>query len=268
MTRFHSAGATHVGHVRGRNEDAWVCDDRLRLVAVADGMGGHPAGDVASRLAVDTLLQTLEEGDGGSEEAEEKDDVDGACERMAEAVRRAHEALLRDGETHPEHIGMGTTLTALQLLPDVHQDVNQYVIGHVGDSRGYLLRDGILEPLTRDDSPLQERVDAGVLTREEARVHPLGNVLSQALGTNGTVVPQIVSGTVRTGDLFLLCSDGLTAVLSEDEIAALVAGERGGGSARGPRRVEDLQEISDRLVSSVLSEGAPDNVTVALAGVR
>lgn len=278
MTTLHLAGTTHPGRVRKRNEDAWACHQGLGLAIVADGMGGHPAGHVASRLAVEAVLDFFGGGDSpdGPDEASPPS-TPGSDERserspgrsMAEAVRSANERILDRGREKPEQQGMGTTLTVLR----VDEAEGRYRIGHVGDSRAYLLRKGTLTPLTRDDSPLQERVDAGLLTREEARVHPLGHVLSQALGIESRIDPQVVGGEIRPGDLFLLCSDGLTAVLSEERIEEILA-EGGLSTGKEPAAGEAggdpgalLESLAEDLVEEVLDGGAPDNVTVALIHV-
>lgn len=281
MPPIHSAGHTHRGNVRDRNEDSWACHDRLPLAVVADGMGGHPAGHVASRIAVDAVLDHLgSTGEGGSPapgsdagrdpglgvEAPREGWGGNPGDDMEEAVRRANREILERGDRRPRERGMGTTLTALRLDPAGER----YVVGHVGDSRAYLFRDGRLTPLTRDDSPLQERVDAGLISREDARVHPLGHVLSQALGTQPEVSPQVVQGQARPGDLFLLCSDGLVAVLSEDRIEdALREGRaRDGGRAGSGESARDrLDSMARELVAEVLDRGAPDNVTVVLVEV-
>lgn len=271
MTSIRCAGHTHPGRIRDRNEDAWACHDRIPLAVVADGMGGHPAGHVASRIAVDAVLESLTttaDGDVPSVDSRPHPEEWGENrgDRMAEAVRSANRRILARGEERPAERGMGTTLTALQVDPSG----DRYLIGHVGDSRAYLFRDGSLTPLTRDDSPLQERVDQGLMTREEARTHPMGNVLSQALGTQPEVSPQIVDGSARPGDLFLLCSDGLIAVLSESRIEEILNEARVGTDAG--RSAEDdpearLETVAVRLTEEVLDGGAPDNVTVVLVEV-
>ena len=183
-------------------------------------------------------------------------------ERMAETVRRANQEILDRGREHPDQAGMGTTLTVLRLS----EEEGRYRIGHVGDSRAYLYRNGSLTPLTRDHTPLQERVEAVLMSREEARVHPLGHVLSQALGTQSRVSPQLVEGNLRPTDLFLLCTDGLTAVLSEDRIEEILASSSADEIAE-PEPTTRLDALGKDLVDAVLEGGAPDNVTVALAQV-
>lgn len=254
MIRIQTTGRTDVGKTRSRNEDSWAEDDELGLVAVADGMGGHPAGHIASRLAVETVLVELGRAGpagGTPTTARESEDPGG---RMARAVCAANRRILDDAEKHPERRGMGTTLTVLQIEPGDER----YRVGHVGDSRAYLFRDGSLEPVTRDHTPLQQEVDAGRMTREEARLHPMSNVLAQALGTAPEVDPQVVKGDALPGDLFLLCSDGLTAVLPEERIRSLLDEGRDG----------PLDELAGALVEATLEGGAPDNVTVALARVE
>lgn len=253
MTRIEIEGRTDVGRSRSRNEDFWTADEARGVIAVADGMGGHPAGDVASRLAVQSALEALGAGGEGPDAATPSREPPDPGARMAEAVRAANRRILEEGAENPGRRGMGTTLTLLLL----DAEAERYRIGHVGDSRGYLFRDGALEPLTRDHTPLQREVDAGRLTREQARVHPMGHVLSQALGVSAEVEPQIADGPLHGGDLFLLCTDGLTAVLSEERIRELLREETDG----------PLSSLPDRLVEETLRGGAPDNVTVALARV-
>lgn len=271
MPAFRSAALTDPGRVRTRNEDAFHVDADRGLAIVADGMGGHPAGDLASDLAVRQVVERLGGAVPGSERSapagetgnaspapsgdsgvhrDLKDDGAHRDADMAETVRAANRRILQDGEENPEHRGMGTTLTLLSA----DLDAGRYRIGHVGDSRCYLYRDGSLAPLTRDHTPLQEEVDAGRLSREEARIHPMSHVLSQALGTTPDVEPQVETGSIEPGDVFLLCTDGLTAVLSEDEIEALIR-------TAGPT---DPEEVARSLVNRTLEGGAPDNVTVVL----
>jgi len=259
---------SEIGHVRRGNEDAWAADPEAGVVVVADGMGGHPAGEVASRLAADEVVRCLSgprsgrpdsprdpsPSSPGESSSPGKKMPSAAGDGMAEAVRSANLRILEDGEDHPERRGMGTTLTALR----VDRERGAFRIGHVGDSRAYLFRKDALTPLTRDDSPLQEEVEAGRMTREEARIHPMSNVLSKALGTRKDVEPQVVEGSARPGDIFLLCSDGLTTVLSEERMAEILQ--------NGAR--ETLKEVADRLVEETLHRGAPDNVTVAVVRIR
>jgi protein phosphatase len=233
-----------VGRHRTRNEDAVATDRSLGLLVVADGMGGHPAGHVASRLAVESVVEAFATDPGytGPE-----------GERMAKAVRAADDRVRSEGLRDPSRAGMGTTLTVLR----VDLDGGRWVLGHVGDSRAYRFRGGHLEALTRDDTWVQEQIEAGRMEPEEARAHPYSSVLSQALGVNGAVDPTVVDGEVADGDLYLLCSDGLTAHLPDDRIREIVAetSDRGVGP------------VVQALVDAANADGGVDNITVALARI-
>lgn len=234
-----SAALSDRGRVRSSNEDSVLELPGDRLFAVADGMGGHAAGEVASRLAVDALEASL--GDGAS--------LPSAGE-ISGAVREANRRIFRDGEENPGRSGMGTTLTALAIDDDL-----RWRIGHVGDSRAYLYREGALRQLTTDHSWVGRRVAAGELTKEEARRHPMSSVLERALGTSRRVEVDVEEGRARPGDVFLLCSDGLTDMLPDAELESLLGGE------------DDPEEAADRLVSAANRAGGEDNVTVVLVRV-
>lgn len=230
------------GRVRDSNEDSVLELPRDGLFAVADGMGGHAAGEVASRLAVETLEEALADGDALP-----------SPEQLTGAVREANRSILRDAEEHPGRSGMGTTLTALAIDGDL-----RWRIGHVGDSRAYLHRDGELRQLTTDHSWVGKRVAAGELTREEARRHPMSSVLERALGTSRDVEVDVEEGRAEAGDLFLLCSDGLSDMLPHAELESLLAPDGGAETEDGPG------ELADRLVSAANRAGGRDNITVVL----
>src|ERR687885_1713885 len=197
MTVGRSAGVTDKGRKRRRNEDAFVKEPPL--FAVADGMGGAQAGEVASKLAA----AALEETDPGS--------LSGADRLIAliqEANRRVYERSTED----PATSGMGTTMT-VALVEDDH-----VVIGHVGDSRAYRVRDGRLEQLTEDHSLVNELMKSGKLSREEADLHPQRSVITRAVGTDPDVDVDAFTVDASEGDIFLLCSDGLTDMVNDDEI--------------------------------------------------
>lgn len=248
-----TAARSHVGRVRSRNEDAVAERPGHGLVVVADGMGGHPAGHVASRLAVDAMLAAWD-ADPHDEVSAEPPEVEGldAGERMMESVRFADRQIREEGHRHPDREGMGTTLTALQV--DLHD--GRWTVGHVGDSRAYLRRNGELRPVTRDHTWVQEQVEAGLLTPEQARVHPWANVLAQCLGVESPAEPEIHEGELRSGDVFLLCTDGLVAMLRDEEVEAIL-------EARLP---DGLAAAADGLVEAANERGGADNVTVALLG--
>ena len=233
---FTFAGHTDVGRVRSRNEDALFQQPLRGLAAVADGMGGHAAGDVASRIAVDILDDRTREL--GPDPAATLED----------AVLAAHEAILKAARADPELQGMGTTLTALLVQDD------QGTIAHVGDSRAYRWRDDGLEQLTRDQTWVQEQVEAGTLTEERARNHPFSSILTGALGIEDEDVDvEVRQVGCQPGDVFVLCSDGLNAVLPDDRILAVLA-EHG----------DDLDHAAHALVDAANDGGGPDNITVAL----
>lgn len=234
-----SAALSDRGRVRSSNEDSVLELPGDRLFAVADGMGGHAAGEVASRLAVDALEASLGDGDSLP-----------SAEEISGAVREANRRIFRDGEENPGRSGMGTTLTALAIDDDL-----RWRIGHVGDSRAYLYRDGALRQLTTDHSWVGRRVAAGELTKEEARRHPMSSVLERALGTSRRVEVDVEEGRARPADVFLLCSDGLTDMLPDAELESLLGGE------------DDPEEAADRLVSAANRAGGEDNVTVVLVRV-
>lgn len=239
--RFQFAGITDQGRVRARNEDALLQRPERGLFAVADGMGGHAAGDVASRIAVDVLDEhTLAAGG------------DPGLDEIAAAIDAAHEAILKAARAESQLQGMGTTLTALRVRPD-----GTCLIGHVGDSRAYRLRGGALEQLTRDQTWVQEQVEAGALTPSQARGHPFSAVITCALGIEDVELRiQKIRPDAVPGDLFLLCSDGLTARLDDDDLADLLAGR------------DDLDDAARTLVDAANAAGGPDNITVALVRLQ
>ena len=232
-----------MGRVRDNNEDAAtsvepddaaVRAERGNLYLVADGMGGHAAGEVASQYAVDKVSY-------------EYYDLpwEGAERTLAAAIQRANEDIYVESNANGERHGMGTTLVAAAVFDD------QAVIAHLGDSRAYLLRDGRLRRLTRDHSRVQELVDNGTITPEQAKDHPDRSMLTRNLGHRPSVEPDIATEPLQPGDRLLLCSDGLWGALSEDEIARLAEP----GSA--------AQAVAD-LVAAANAAGGPDNIGVAV----
>ena len=240
------------GQVRRRNEDAVRVAGSRGALVVADGMGGHPAGDVASALAAEEAFHRLLEIPVGLP-AEE---VSAAAlgERMGELVRKADERVREGIREDPSLDGMGTTLTAMLL--DAGR--GRAFLGHVGDSRAYRLRDGVLELLTRDHTWVQEQVDQGRLSPAQARAHPYASVLTRVLGLEGPVQPDVVDVEALPGDVFLLCSDGLTAMLTDPDIEATL-------NAGLP---EGIDAAADALVRAANEEGGVDNITVALLAVE
>jgi protein phosphatase len=227
-----AAGVTDTGRRRLRNEDAFVC--RPPLFAVADGMGGARAGEVAAEIAA----AALEEGalDAGGTAA------------LVELITEANRRIWERSATDPATAGMGAVVTAALV-----GDEGRVALGHVGDSRAYLLRDGEIEQLTTDHSLVAELVESGVLTPEEAENHPQRSAITRALGTEPAVEVDAFTVDGRAGDVFLICSDGLSTMVADTEVASLVAAANG-----------DLTRAADELVAAANAGGGVDNVTVVL----
>jgi protein phosphatase len=241
---WRCAAASDLGRVRDSNEDAFSADDATGLFVVADGMGGHAAGEVASALAVECASGGVKclEGDPSLEKAQE-------C--ITNAIVDANRLILSEGRAHPERTGMGTTATILFLSPH-----GWYVIGHVGDSRAYLVRQGEVRRLTVDHTYVQELVNQGRLTDEQARIHPRSSLLTRALGTQATVPVDVYDGELRSGDRFLVTSDGLTTMLPEAQIAALL---------REPCAPDELVTA---LIGAANQAGGTDNTTAIVVEVE
>jgi protein phosphatase len=233
MRLGRAAGLTDPGRRRLRNEDAFICEPPL--FAVADGMGGARAGEIAAGLAATALEEAGSETQG----------TEGVAALITEANRRIWERSLAD----PQTAGMGTTVTA--ALVDASSGT--VGIGHVGDSRAYLLRGDELEQLTTDHSLVAELVESGVLTPEEAERHPQRSAITRALGTEPSVEVDTFTVQAEPGDLFLICSDGLPVMVSEDDMHAAIE-----GADRDPARA------AEALVAAANARGGEDNVTVVL----
>lgn len=209
---------------------------------VADGMGGHAAGEVASEMAVRIISREIGSLRGVTD--------DQAGERIQRAIVSANEAIFERTLSEHDKRGMGTTTTVLALLP------GRYLVGQVGDSRAYLLRNGSFLQLTKDHSYVQEQVDAGLLTPEQARVHPYSNVITRCVGAGSEVVPDLYFGTLNAGDVLLLASDGLTGMLEDEQLARILeAGE-------GP------QSWVDRMIAEANRRGGLDNITAIIVKIE
>ncbi len=250
--RVRACGLSDVGLTRAHNEDYFEVDPKNKLYVVADGMGGHSHGEVAAKIAVDSIHEFIEK-------TNDRDTTwpfaaDTRLSRHSNlikmAVRLAHDKVLgairQDGSLH----GMGTTVVGFLL------DGSLAAVAHVGDSRAYRMRDGRLDQLTQDHTWVHEQVMAGFLSQEQARSHPLKNVVTRALGGEADVQVDIREVEVRPGDLYLLCSDGLTAMLGDADIKQRL------GSGKG------LHEICRSLVNDSNARGGVDNVTVVLLAIE
>jgi PPM family protein phosphatase len=222
------------GLVRANNEDSVYAG--ARLLALADGMGGHAAGEVASQLVIAALAHLDDDEPGGD-----------LLAKLDAAVRAGNSAIAAQVEMEPDLEGMGTTLTAILF------DGNRIGLVHIGDSRGYLLRDGELAQITKDDTFVQTLVDEGRITREEAHSHPQRSLIMRAL-TGHEVEPTLTMREARAGDRYLLCSDGLSDPVSDETILEAL-------------QIPDVAESAYRLIELALRGGGPDNVTVVVADV-
>jgi serine/threonine protein phosphatase PrpC len=247
-------GRTECGHVRDNNEDALLLDLEMGIFIVADGMGGHAAGEVASQMAVDGVHEILCGSQDPDEtrlvrEVDSEDASDIMRERLRYAMNQASVQIRRYSEEHAETRGMGTTVVALVL------DGDRAHLAHVGDSRAYLLRRDQLTRLTRDHTVVQQEIDAGRLTPELARLLPHRNILTQSVGFHGPVEPDTSTRVVQAGDVFILCSDGLTDMLDDRALLEVMRGR-------------EPEELVDVLIEAALQAGTEDNVTVMVIAVE
>jgi len=250
VSPLRAAGISDIGRIRSRNEDALAVEPSLGLVVVADGMGGHPAGDVASSLAVAELTTVLRGPDIQESRPTDPENVaDGLGDQMAAAVVQANERILAEADADPSRAGMGTTLTALKVSSG-----GGFFCAHVGDSRAYLFSDGRLTQLTRDHTWVQDMVDEGKISVDVSAAHPLRHILSRALGIGRPVEPEIVEGRGQPGDLFLVCTDGLVGMLSDEEIESFLNGNED----------MELDQVVEGLVGLANDRGGSDNITVAV----
>jgi serine/threonine protein phosphatase PrpC len=235
---FETSARSAIGLVRQGNEDSALVSGQV--IAVADGMGGHAAGEVASRIAVKTL-QSLEPTLTALEI-----DQDSVEDLLMHSLHSIDEEIALVTDEEIEKRGMGTTLTALLLRE------NTIALLHVGDSRCYRLRDGTLEQLSNDHTVIQELLDQGAISEAEAAEHPQRSMLTQALRGDGDVTPVLQMYEVKKGDRYLLCSDGLSGVLTDKEIKIGL-------------KKSDKDEAVKFLIDATYINGAPDNVTVLIA---
>ena len=245
---WQGAGFTDTGLARQTNQDAFAVDNDRGLWIVADGMGGHAGGGIASRIAVDSLIGTISAAAsaGGALFIQPSQVVN----LLTEALSIAHEAIHQAALQNQDLDGMGTTIVACMLCPG---SPSQAVLAHVGDSRAYLLRDRLLHALTTDHSYVQKLVAQGSLTENEASRHPQRNVLLRALGIPGQGTPDTRIQPLEPDDVLLLCTDGLTKMLREEEIVSLLSDTQ-----------VSPTDMSRRLVARANERGGKDNTTVVL----
>jgi serine/threonine protein phosphatase PrpC len=243
-------GRTDVGRRRKLNEDNFLVDPEPNLYAVCDGMGGHNAGEVASKMAIETLAAFIEKSH------KEKEitwpyglDVNLSFDgnRLKTAIKLANKRVYRAADNREEYTGMGTTVVAALVSADM------LTVGSAGDSRCYLLREGKLQQLTRDDSWVSAALGEGILNADEIDRHPLRNVITKAVGAKDTIDLDVVEQRLVPGDVVLLCSDGLHSMIHDNQIQA----------ALNPFP-ETLEEAAGRLIDAANEAGGKDNVSVVL----
>jgi protein phosphatase len=247
--RISYTAATDVGCKRSGNEDSYFVDAERRLFVVADGMGGHAAGEVASQVAVEAIGEfvALTSGD---DEITWPFGVDSSMSlngnRLKTAVRYANDKVFQRMKESSEYEGMATTVVASLV------DGSDATIAHVGDSRAYLYRGGQLSQLTNDHSWVNEQVQGGLISPDQARTHPLRNVVTRALGGRPDIDVDMLGHAAELGDALLLCSDGLTSMVPDDEIARVIA------------EGATVEETGRKLVEEAIARGGEDNITVVL----
>ena len=245
-------GLTDKGLVRRKNEDAIGFDSALGLVVLADGMGGHRGGEIASSMAIDTIISELQQRlpqiDTGEIDESSGFSKESIC--IQDAVVAANQLVYQTSETNPEHKGMGTTIVVLQFYN------NSFSLAHIGDSRCYRLRAKKFEQITRDHSLLQELIDRGFYTQEEARNSMNKNLVTRALGIDPVVMPDIQEDIVLKNDIYLLCSDGLTDLVEDEDIYLTIV-----------QFSANLEEAAKQLITKANKKGGKDNISVMLCRI-
>lgn len=241
---FAVAAGSDIGRVRKGNEDSFFADanEYRGLFMVADGMGGHAAGEIASQMAVEVVSADLEK----LNDLESAD----ALEMVSLALRHANRAVFERSASERDKMGMGSTASILVLADE------RFIIGHLGDSRIYLFRDGEMRQITHDHSVVQEQIDAGLITRDAAKNHKQSNVITRCVGMGWDVEPDITDGDVRQGDVFLLASDGLTGMVDDWRLQQLLA------SRAAPER------LVDAMIAEANARGGVDNITAVVVRVH
>lgn len=247
-TALEVATATHPGMVRSHNEDSIAADAEIGLAVLADGMGGYNAGEVASGIAVELIRTEMRKALVGKK----PEDLNGqsAESLITEHSTRANAAIYHASQSQPQYSGMGTTLVAA-LWHD-----NQVSVGHIGDSRLYRLREGVLEQVTRDHSLLQEQIDSGMITKEQARHSQNKNLVTRAVGIDPEVETEVHTYPVQTGDIYLMCSDGLNDMVTDEDIQLTLFS-----------LAANLPLAAQQLVQQACDNGGRDNVSVILVRV-
>lgn len=251
-----SCGITDIGRKRQRNEDSYLVNDKIGLYIVADGMGGHAGGEFASKIAVSTVEEIIRgedrvksnvpsqsylDNDQSNAEGQEQD-------RLKDAINRAGNMIVRRAFEDPELKGMGTTSTVMFVSAD------KAYIAHVGDSRAYCVRDGEIIQITEDHSLVHEQLKSGLITEEEARTHQLKNIITRSVGVQEEVEVDTIVWKIQAGDSYLLCSDGLSNMMNDEEMQDII-------------NKFDVEQGARELVDLANSRGGEDNITLILLKV-
>lgn len=247
-------GKTDVGMVRSNNEDNFSIDEELGLFLVADGMGGHASGEIASDMAVEILIDSYQRALKGKNQTfvgSYHKTLSSASNRLLSSARIANMAIFEAAQKNGKHHMMGTTLVALLLQEPTA------ILAHVGDSRIYRIRDVSIEQMTQDHSLVNQQLKLGLITEDEARSSKAKNIITRAIGLRRSVVIDVTEQTIQEDDRFVLCSDGLTDLIKDNEILDVVLSNKG-----------DLSEACDRLIEMANQKGGHDNITVILVHLR
>ena len=249
MTAWMGIGRSETGLVRTSNQDTFAVIDHTGMWAVADGMGGHAGGAIAAQTAISTV-----QAQAAFWQEQLRSGSASPIDVLTALINRAHEAILDRARSQPKLKGMGTTLVLLAVIPD---QTSMAYVAHVGDSRAYRFRAGALTPLTKDHSLIEKYLERGILTPETAKTHPERHVLTRALGVSAAAAPTIAGCAMQEDDLVMLCSDGLTKMLEDQDIQRILCDG-------------DLSPANacDRLIAAALDRGGDDNVTVVVVAYR
>ena len=248
-----AAGKTDLGKVRENNEDNFAIEEKINLFIVADGMGGHASGQVASKMAVDIVKERMAYAfDNNKIEHFASQDYAHSkyANYLASCIKIANQAIFEAGQQYPQNKGMGTTIVAALVTN------NNLIVAHVGDSRLYLIRNRDINPLTTDHSVVMEQVKKGLISLEEAGKSDIQNILTRALGIDKTVEVDILEMPLNNSDYFLLCTDGLLKMVTDSQILETI------------QALKDPGPICEKLVNMANDAGGKDNVTVIVANIQ
>jgi len=250
MMALEAAGMTDVGLVRNHNEDNYFFDTDLGLFIVADGLGGHAAGEIASKIVVDQVAKFIKDTANSETTTLSASGSNFASLneiRLKTAIQMSNKAIAENIMLHPERETMGSTIVACLI------EGKRVTMAHVGDSRGYKLSDDSIQQISRDHSWVAEQVANGILTKEEAKRHPFRNIITQALGNNSELNIEVHEFEITNSETILLCSDGLSGMVSDEQMLAIF------------NEASSLQSAARNLIAKAIGNGGEDNVTLVLA---